>query len=124
MHKDQLKFNTVTYETRGGSKPVEDYLRRLTRDDPTQVGRVLRAIRLLRTWGLELGGLHVKPLGGGLFELRTSGGHAHRVFYFAIDGPKFVLLHAFYKTTRKTPPEEIKGARSEMADYIERMGRA
>jgi len=36
----------------------------------------------------------------------------HRIFYFTFTGKKIVLLHAFLKTTRRTPINEILRARN------------
>ena len=49
-----------------------------------------------------------KPLGRGLFEIRTiiSDSRISRVI-FAVVGKEMVLLHGFIKKTQKTPKREL-----------------
>jgi len=49
-----------------------------------------------------------KPLGKGLFEIRTSlsGKQISRVI-FAVVGKEMMLLHGFIKKTQKTPKQDI-----------------
>jgi phage-related protein len=60
---------------------------------------------------------HVRPLGNGLHEVRSSlpVGIA-RVLFVAI-GEDMVLLHGFVKKTRKTPPEALALAEKRRRDY-------
>jgi phage-related protein len=50
---------------------------------------------------------HTKPLGGGLYELRTMGGDIARGLWVYQTGSKIFMLRIFIKKTSKTPPSEI-----------------
>ena len=41
-----------------------------------------------------------------------------RIFYFSFVGKTIILLHAFFKKTPKTPPQEIKRALDNYYDFI------
>ena len=62
-----------------------------------------------------------KPLGDGIFELRTQfSSDIARVLYFFIINNRAVLTHGFIKKTQKTPPEEINRAKQYRKDYLQR----
>jgi phage-related protein len=76
-------WQVVFYETRGGRRPVKEFLDGLPKPDRAAV---LRNMALLQEFGLEVGAPTVRVIRGRrkLWELRvraTSG--AVRVFYFA-----------------------------------------
>ena len=54
-----------------------------------------------------------RPLGGGLWELRSSlsGNRIARVIFCAAQGKEVVLLHGFIKKSQKTPQSELELAR-------------
>lgn len=49
-----------------------------------------------------------KPLGQGLFEIRTLGGTQSRCLYVFQRNQTIFLLRVFVKKTQKTPPTEIR----------------
>lgn len=52
---------------------------------------------------------YIKPLEGKLWEIRMKGRDGiSRAIYVAARGQRLVVLHAFVKKSRKTPPEAIK----------------
>lgn len=53
---------------------------------------------------------HTKPLGGGLYEIRTMGGDIARGMWVYQAGSKIYMLRIFVKKTPKTPPAEIETA--------------
>ena len=63
-------------------------------------------------WGWPLGRPLAAPLGGGLFELRSSlptGRLARVIFCFSDD--RIVALHGFIKTTQRISPHDLEVAR-------------
>ncbi|MGD0829551.1 MAG: type II toxin-antitoxin system RelE/ParE family toxin [Terracidiphilus sp.] len=82
---------------------VRDWLKSLPAADRQILGRNLRLVEL--GWPLEMP--LCRPLGGGLWELRSSlsGKRIARVFFCAAQG-RMVLLHGFIKKTQKTPQAE------------------
>jgi phage-related protein len=66
----------------------------------------------LSNWGERLGEPYAKKIKNTpLWELRIAVARkAHRIFYIAWTGKRFILLHAFTKKQQKTPAKEIKVA--------------
>lgn len=58
-----------------------------------------------------------KPLGNGLFEVRTMGGDIARGLWVYQSGSKIYLLRIFVKKTPKTPPAEIALAWQRLEDF-------
>jgi phage-related protein len=106
------------YETASGRIPVAEYLQGL---DARNRQAITRVLVLLQQMGTALSLPHARPVQGKLWELRVTGRVAHRVFYFATSGQRFVLLHAFAKRTQATPQREIDTALSRLRDYETRM---
>jgi phage-related protein len=64
----------------------------------------------------------VKPIKGvrKLWELRTkTKDEAIRIFYVAVTGKRFVLLHGFVKKTDKAPKTELEIAVKRLQDVLE-----
>ena len=60
---------------------------------------------------------HVRSLGDGLHEVRSSLPHGIARVLFIVDGDVMVLLHEFIKKTQKTPPEALASAEKRRRDY-------
>ncbi len=88
---------------------MRDWLRSLPAEDRQILGRSLRLVELGWPIGMPL----CRPLGGGLWELRSSltGNRIARVLFCAAQG-KMVLLHGFIKKTQKTPQGDLDLARA------------
>ena len=103
------------YRTRDGSVPFFDYLDGLS---APMRAKTLRSVQLLRAEGTHLREPDTKPLGEGLFELRTTfGGVQGRSLFFFYDGQRVVITHGFLKKTRRTPQRELDRARRMRDDY-------
>ena len=56
-----------------------------------------------------------------LWELRTkTKDGATRIFYVAHTGRRFIMLHAFFKKSAKTPKNEIEIASKRLQDVLEK----
>lgn len=109
------------YETTNGRDPVAEYLDELS---DTEAGKVRAILVLLMENGTALSMPHMRQVHGtSLRELRVTGRIQHRVFYVAIRGRRFLLLHAFTKKTQHTPSREIRTAEQRLVDYENRFGR-
>ena len=100
------------------SSPVQSFI-----DSVGAAGRarIFQTIGLLEAFGLELTFPYCSHLDGKLWELRVkSGSSQYRVIYFAHVGQRFILLHAFEKRQKKTPPRELQVAKARLADIIQR----
>ena len=80
--------------------------------------RFVRLTELIETSGFEaLPRLTVKHLDDRLWELRITGRDGiSRVIYVTAQGRRVVILRAFIKKTKKTPPREIELARQRAKD--------
>lgn len=108
MHDDK-KLTVAFYRSKAGSEPVRDWLKGLPVEDRQTLGRDLRLVEM----GWPIGMPVCRPLGGGLWEVRSSltSNRIARVIFCAAHG-QMILLHGFIKKTQKTPPAELEVART------------
>ncbi len=89
--------------------------------DDTAQAKVVNTVRLLKEFGIRLGGSHAKKLKGtDVWELRILGGDSIRIIYVAVEQQTFLLLHGFKKKSFKTPPKELKAATDRLREYRSR----
>ena len=113
-------YEVFYYETERGRVPFKEHLDELR---PRLAARVLRSVALLEAEGPALREPATKPLGDGVFELRTEfDGEAERAFFFFVTGKRIVITHGIVKKTRRTPRREIARAQRMRADWMERHG--
>ena len=108
----------IIYYSEKNSIPVLNFLKNLSAKEQA---KILREIDLLEHFGFALGMPHIKKLTGtdNLWELRIKhSSNNFRIFYFNFVNNKFVLLHAFRKTSQKTPVKDINLALSRQFKYI------
>lgn len=107
------------YKTQKGKKPAGDFIKSI--EDVKLRAKVVRSLKLLETYGTELREPDSKPLGDGIFELRTiQGDNIARCLYFFFVGDKAIVTNGFIKKQQKTPPEETDLAKKYKADYERR----
>jgi phage-related protein len=70
---------------------------------------------LLKERGIALGLPYARPIEE-FWELRAGAG---RLFYVAYTGRRFIVLHGYYKKTRKAPRREIETARRRWVQFLE-----
>lgn len=109
---DKEEWKIVTYETSGGEKPVDLFIKK---QQPQARSKIIHNIRLLRQYGNMLSMPHAKMLGGGLYELRIRGKEELRIFYF-FKHKTVYLLHGFRKQKQQTPKKELELALSRMKE--------
>ncbi len=105
---EEKRLTVAFYRSRSGAEPVRDWLRSLPIDDRHILGRDLRLVEMGWPMGMPL----CRPLGGGLWEARSTltGNRIARVLFCATQG-RMVLLHGFIKKTQKAPDAELDLAR-------------
>ena len=74
-------------------------------------------IELLQRNGVNLNGNIIKHLEDGIWELRPG---VNRIFFFYFENGTYVLLHQYRKKTQKTPKREIKKAKQERKEYLQK----
>jgi phage-related protein len=100
------KITAIFYKTASGKEPVRDWLKKqLKQPDSTIVGTDIRTVE----YGWPMGMPLARPLGKGLFEVRTnlSRNRIARVI-FCVDNNFMFLLHGFVKKTQVTPLKDIE----------------
>ena len=110
------KWKIELYENASGDKFVEEFFESL---DAKANLKIERALELLETFGIAGGYPHVKKLTGtDLWEYRILGADNIRIFYVAITGRTFLILHGFKKKKQKTPTKEIRIAGERLQEYL------
>jgi len=105
-----VPFRAYFYKTAAGNEPVKDAYLRLPKEDRRIIGKDLEKVKL---GGPAIGLPTVDHLEQGFYELRSTiaAGKVEFRTVFRVVGPILLLLHAFQKTTQKTPPQEIELAK-------------
>jgi phage-related protein len=85
----------VFFRTTAGNEPVRAWLKELPQADRHAVGMDLQRVQHRWPVGMPL----ARPLGNGLWEVRTS---------LASRDEELVALNGFIKKSRKTPQDELE----------------
>lgn len=96
-----------------GTEPVREWLRALDKSDRKKVGEDIRTVEMAWPIGMPV----CRPLGQGLYEVRTNlKGRVARVL-FAIEDAEMILLHGFIKKSRTTPSGDLDIARKRQKSF-------
>lgn len=92
------------FRTERGREPVREWLQSLDAEDKRRIGEDIKTVEFDWPVGMPL----CKPLGEGLFEIRTSlaSDRIARIL-FCPHGGRMVLLHGFIKKSQATPKREL-----------------
>ncbi|EIP0538405.1 type II toxin-antitoxin system RelE/ParE family toxin, partial [Escherichia coli] len=66
---------------------------------------------------------NTKPLGDGLFEIRTMGTDIARGIWVYHKGNTIIMLRVFIKKSQKTPAKEIDLAKKRLAEVLNETGK-
>ncbi|MGA9069016.1 MAG: type II toxin-antitoxin system RelE/ParE family toxin [Terracidiphilus sp.] len=116
VSEDQLKrIPAIFYRTEAGSEPVRSWLRAMDPQDRRLVGEDIKTVE----FGWPVGMPTCRPLGEGLYEVRTPllGNRIVRVFFYIDRKQRMVLLHGIVKKTRSTPDADLDLARKNMRKH-------
>lgn len=92
----------VFYATAAGNEPVREWLKALSPKDRSLVGHDLLLVEL--GWP-ETGMPLVKPLGRGLFEVRSNISNGIARVFFCVDDGCLLCLHAVVKKSHSVPAD-------------------
>lgn len=108
-------FTIVFFKTRSETVPVLSWLRSLPKEDRAVIGEDLRVAQE----GFPLGMPLCRPLGKGLFEVRSSlpSRTEARLIFFQ-DGKDLIVVEGFIKKTRATPNAVIALSIKRKNDYL------
>jgi phage-related protein len=108
------RIEVIFFRTSAGGEPVRDWLKSLKPiEDRKQIGVDMKTVE----FGWPVGMPVCRPLGDGLYEVRSSLSQnkiARVLFYIDAKG-RMVLLHGFIKKTQKTPTADLDLARKNKA---------
>lgn len=110
---DAKKISVVFFAQARGAEPVRDWLRSLPREDQKRIGDDIRTVE----FGWPIGMPVCRPLGGGLYEVRTNLRDRIARVLFLVDGDEMVHLHGFIKKSQTTPASELELARSRLREW-------
>lgn len=103
MDYEGKRIPAVFYCTVNGANPVRDWLMTLDKHDRFLIGTDIKTVE----YGWPVGMPVCRPLGSGLFEIRTTLKDRIARVIFCFSGGKMVLLHGFIKKNQKTPKSEL-----------------
>jgi phage-related protein len=106
-------LTAIFYRTASGNEPVREWLQSLSKPEKFRVGVDIWKVQ--SEW--PIGMPHVRPLGDGLHEVRSSLPNGIARVFFIVDGEDMVLLHGLTKKTQKTPPEALALVEKRRRDY-------
>ena len=105
---DLKRVPAIFYRSESGAEPVRDWLRSLDKQDRFRIGTGIKTVE----FGWPIGMPTCRPLGHGLYEVRTSLGNRIARVLFCIGDGRMILLHGFIKKSRKTPKADLDLART------------
>lgn len=109
------KIPLIFYRSRTGSEPVREWIRELPEAERQAIGKDL----LRAQWRWPAGMPLCRPLGGGLWEVRTDlpTKRTARVL-LCLYRDHLVALHGFIKKTRTTPDDDLAMARKRQKELV------
>lgn len=114
-NSEEYKIKYFT-DKRTGRNPVREYINKAPAKDQA---KIFKYIEYLRQNKGVLGEPYSKHIRGKIRELKVDfANNRHRIFYFTFVGRNIILLHAFRKTTAKTPESEIIKAENNLNQVI------
>ena len=101
------------YQLDSGREPVREFLLDLGRPDSRIIGEDIKTVEQ----GWPIGMPVCKPLGQGLWEIRSNISHGRIArIIFCIHNEKICLLHGFVKKTQQTASLDMELAKKRQAD--------
>ena len=109
LENEGKRVPAIFYRTEAGGEPVREWIKRLSVEDRKRIGEDIKTVE----FGWPVGMPVCKPMGEGIYEVRTSLGQNRiaRVFFYIDRKARMVLLHGFIKKTQKTPDQDLDLAR-------------
>jgi phage-related protein len=110
LERQGKRLPAIFFRTEAGGEPVREWLKGLSLDNRKRIGEDVKAVE----FGWPIGMPVCKPLGDGVYEVRTSlaQNRIARMLFYIDKKRRLVLLHGFIKKTQKTPDEDLELARS------------
>ena len=116
IDKEGKRIQAIFFRTEAGGEPVRAWLKGLpSNEDRKRIGEDIKTVE----FGWPVGMPVCRPLGDGLYEVRTtlSQNRIARVFFYIDQRDQMILLHGFIKKTQRTPDEDMKLARRNKSQH-------
>jgi len=110
------RVTVVFFRTEAGGEPVRQWLKSLPYgEDRKRIGADIKTVE----FGWPLGMPVCRPLGDGIYEVRThlTQNRVARVLFYVDRKQQMVLLHGVIKKTQKTSGEDLELARRNKSKY-------
>ena len=102
------RIPAVFFRSETGVEPVRDWLKSLDKEGRFKIGTDIKTVE----FGWPVGMPTCRPLGDGLYEVRTNLDRRIARVLFCIGGGYMILLHGFIKKTQKTPKADLDLAKN------------
>jgi phage-related protein len=115
IEQEGKRVPAIFYRTEAGREPVREWLKSLSPDDRKRIGEDIKSVE----YGWPIGMPVCRPLGTGIYEVRTDIRHGRtaRVLFYIDKKSRMVLLHGFIKKSQKTPNDDLDLARSNKSKH-------
>lgn len=114
------KIRVVFFQQDSGNEPVREWLLGLGDEDRKIIGTDIAIVE----FGWPVGMPGCRPMGAGLYEVRSNlKDRIARVLFFIVGG-NAVLLHGFIKKSQATPKSDLSLAKQRMAQLTAALAKA
>jgi phage-related protein len=115
LERQGKRVTAIFYRTEAGGEPAREWLRGLSPEDRKRIGEDVKTVE----FGWPIGMPVCKPLGDGIYEVRTTlaQNRIARMLFYIDKKSRMVLLHGFIKKTQKIPDENLELARSNKSKH-------
>lgn len=116
LERQGKRVPAIFFRTEAGGEPVRDWLKDLpSSEDRKRIGEDIKTVE----FGWPIGMPVCRPLGNGIYEVRTSlaQNRIARVLFYIDKKSRMVLLHGFIKKTQRTQDEDLELARSNKSKH-------
>jgi phage-related protein len=115
LERKGKRVPAIFFRTEAGGEPIREWLKGLPPEDRKNIGEDIKTVE----FGWPIGMPVCRPLGSGLYEVRTSlaQNRIARMLFYIDKKNRMVLLHGFIKKTQKTPDEDLALARSNKSKH-------
>lgn len=114
-----MSWRVVYYISASGENPVSKFIDSCTK---RQQVKILRVLKHLEEYGIQTVISHIRKLTRTPFwEIRILGRDNIRIIYVVELRKSIILLHGFFKKTRKTPKKEIEICHQRYKEFKQRL---
>lgn len=117
----EIIFDEKIKEIREFIEYLEDLKKNKTRNknDKIRFNKIVAYLNKLGEYGTWMGMPFTRHLESGIWELRPLN---DRILYALVENNKLILLNYFVKKSRKTPKNEIRTAKKNLEQFLQRGG--